>query len=55
MANAWYNSMAVTLRRPFRNGLEVLANYTWARATDTDQVQGAFGTFYGGNAVLNPE
>jgi hypothetical protein len=54
VANAWYNSMAVTVRRPFRNGLEVLANYTWARATDTDQVQGAFGTFYGGNAVLNP-
>jgi hypothetical protein len=54
IANAWYNSLAVTLRRPFANGLELLANYTWSRATDTDQVQGAFGTFYGGNTVLDP-
>ncbi len=54
VANAWYNSLAVTVRRPFANGLEVLGNYTWAKATDTDQVQGAFGTFYGGNTVLDP-
>jgi hypothetical protein len=54
VANSWYNSLAVTVRRPFANGLEVLANYTWSRATDTDQVQGAFGTFYGGNPVLDP-
>jgi hypothetical protein len=54
VANAWYNSLAVTFRRPFANGLEVLGNYTWSRATDTDQVQGAFGTFYGGNPVLDP-
>lgn len=54
VANAWYNSLAVSVRRPFANGLEILANYTWERATDTDQVQGAFGTFYGGNPVLDP-
>ena len=54
VANSWYNSMAVSLRRPFNNGLELLLNYTWARATDTDQVQGAFGTFFGGNPVLDP-
>jgi hypothetical protein len=54
VANTWYNSMAATLRRPFHNGLEVLANYTWAHATDTDQVQGNFGTFYGGNTALDP-
>ena len=54
VANSWYNSMAVTLRRPFQNGLEVLVNYTWAKALDDDQVQGAFGTFYGGNPVLDP-
>lgn len=54
VANTWYNSMAVSLRRPFANGLKVLVNYTWSRATDTDQVQGAFGTFYGGNPVLDP-
>jgi Carboxypeptidase regulatory-like domain/TonB dependent receptor len=54
VANSWYNSMAVTVRRPFSNGLEVLVNYTWAKALDDDQVQGAFGTFYGGNPVLDP-
>jgi hypothetical protein len=54
IANTWYNSMAVTLRRPFANGLEVLANYTWARATDTGQVEGTFGTFYGGDTPLDP-
>ena len=31
VANTWYNSMAVTVRRPFANGLEFLMNYTWAR------------------------
>ncbi len=54
VANTWYNSMAVTFRRPFANGLELLANYTWAHATDTGQVQGAFGTFYGGDTPLDP-
>jgi hypothetical protein len=53
-ANAWYNSLAVSVRRPFADGLEILGNYTWSRATDTDQVQGAFGTFYGGNTALDP-
>ena len=42
------------VRRPFSNGLEVLANYTWARATDTGQVEGTFGTFYGGDTPLDP-
>jgi Carboxypeptidase regulatory-like domain/TonB dependent receptor len=54
IANTWYNSLAVTARRPFSNGLEILANYTWARATDTGQVAGTFGTFYGGDTPLDP-
>jgi hypothetical protein len=54
VANAWYNSLAVSVRRPFANGLEILANYTWSRATDTDQVSGTYGTFFGGNPVLDP-
>jgi hypothetical protein len=53
-ANTWYNSLAVTVRRPFQNGLEVLANYTWAHATDTSQVGGNSGTFYGGDVPLDP-
>jgi hypothetical protein len=54
VANTWYNSLAATVRRPFANGLEVLANYTWARATDTGQVEGTNGTFYGGDTPLDP-
>ena len=44
----------MTAKRPFENGLEVVANYTWARATDTSQVAGTFGTFYGGDTPLDP-
>ena len=54
VANSWYNSLAVSVRRPFNNGLEVLLNYTWEHASDTDQVAGNGGTFYGGNPVLDP-
>jgi phage baseplate assembly protein gpV len=53
-ANTWYNSLAATVRRPFSNGLEVILNYTWAHGSDTGQVGGANGTFYGGNAPLDP-
>jgi hypothetical protein len=54
VANTWYNGLGVTLRRPFANGLEVLMNYTWSHATDTGQVQGTNGTFYGGDTPLDP-
>jgi len=54
VANTWYNAMAVTARRPFANGFEVLGNFTWAKATDTGQVQGANGTFYGGDVPSDP-
>jgi hypothetical protein len=32
----------------------VLFNYTWSKALDDDMVSGAFGTFYGGNPILDP-
>jgi hypothetical protein len=54
VANTWYNALGVTVKRPFANGVEVLLNYTWAHATDTDQVGGANGTFYGGDVPLDP-
>jgi hypothetical protein len=54
VANTWYNALAVTVRRPFANGLEVLGNFTWAKATDTGQVGGANGTFYGGDTPSDP-
>jgi hypothetical protein len=54
VANTWYNSLAATVRRPFANGLELLLNYTWSKATDTGQVAGVFGTFYGGDTTTDP-
>jgi hypothetical protein len=54
VANSWYHGMAVTVRRPFDHGLEVLLNYTWSKALDDDMVSGAFGTFFGGNTILDP-
>lgn len=54
VANTWYNGMAVTVRRPFANGLELLGNFTWSKATDTGQVGGASGTFYGGDVPSDP-
>ena len=54
IANTWYNSLAVTARRPFANGLEILGNFTWAHASDDGQVQGANGTFYGGDTPSDP-
>ncbi len=54
VANTWYNALAVTVKRPFQNGLEILGNYTWSKATDTGQVAGANGTFFGGDAPSDP-
>jgi hypothetical protein len=54
VANTWYNGMGVTVRRPYANGVDLLLNYTWARATDTGQVGGANGTFYGGDVPSDP-
>jgi hypothetical protein len=53
-AASWYHSMAVTVRHPFEHGVEMLLNYTWAKALDDDMVAGNGGTFYGGNTVLDP-
>jgi hypothetical protein len=52
--NAWYNAMVVTLNKPFHNGLEIVANYTWAHAVDGGQVSGANGTFNGTDVPLDP-
>ena len=54
VANTWYNAMAVTVRKPFSHGVQFIGNYTWGRATDTGQVGGANGTFYGGDVPLDP-
>ncbi|MDR3793407.1 MAG: carboxypeptidase regulatory-like domain-containing protein [Terracidiphilus sp.] len=54
VANTWYNALTASLRKPFSKGLEFVANYTWAHASDTGQVGGANGTFYGGDVPLDP-
>ena len=54
VANTWYNGMVVTLRKPFSKGFEFIGNYTWSHASDTGQVNGANGTFYGGDVPLDP-
>jgi hypothetical protein len=59
--NSWYHSAAFTIKRPFQNGLELLVNYTWAKALDESQVAGGNsvqnsggGTFQGTNIILDP-
>jgi hypothetical protein len=54
VANTWYNGLIGTVRRPFNHGLEFVANYTWAHASDDGQVGGNSGTFYGGDVPLDP-
>ncbi len=52
--NSWYNSLAVTVRKPLEHGVEVLANYTWAKTMDGGQVSGVNGTFNGTDTPLIP-
>ncbi len=52
--DSWYNSFVVTVRKPLSHGVEVLANYTWAKALDNGQTYGGNGTFNGTDAPLIP-
>jgi hypothetical protein len=52
--NSWYNSMVVSIEKPFDHGLELLVNYTWAKAIDGAQVSGTNGTFNGTDTPLDP-
>src|SRR5450631_2200331 len=54
VVNSWYNAMAVTLKRPFDHGFQMLLNYTWSKAIDSGQVAGAFGTFFGSDFPVDP-
>ncbi len=45
---------AFSVRKPFSHGVELLANYTWAKAIDGSQVSGQNGTFNGTNPILDP-
>ena len=52
--NANYNSLAVTVKKPLSNGVQVLANYTWAKAMDGGQISGVNGTFNGTDTPIIP-
>ena len=52
--NSWYNALAFSVRKPFNNGVEILANYTWAHTEDGGQSSGTNGTFNGTDAPLIP-
>ena len=52
--NSWYHSLAVTVRKPMSHGVEVLANYTWAKTMDGGQVSGVNGTFNGTDTPIDP-
>ena len=52
--NSWYNSAAFSLRKPFANGVEILANYTWAHTTDAGQSGAPNGTFNGTDSPIIP-
>jgi hypothetical protein len=52
--NSWYHSGAFSIRKPFSHQVELLLNYTWAKAMDMSQVPGQFGTFNGTDTILDP-
>ncbi len=52
--NSWYNSMAITLNKQTSHGLDLLVNYTWAKAIDGGQVSGVNGTFNGTDVPVDP-
>ena len=60
VVNSVYNGLVLTLRKPMSHGIEVLANYTYSRATDDGQASynGAVGpageVFLTGPGYLDP-
>jgi hypothetical protein len=52
--NSNYHSMVTTVRKPISHGVEILANYTWAKSMDGGQVSGVNGTFNGTDTPIDP-
>jgi hypothetical protein len=52
--NSWYHGLVVTVRKPFSNNIELLANYTFSKSIDNGQVLGTNGTFNGTDTPLDP-
>jgi hypothetical protein len=53
--NSWYHGVVFSVRKPFSNGIELLANYTLSKAIDDGQVIGTNGTFNGTDTPLDPK
>lgn len=50
-----YNSLQVSVRRRFHNGLNLLAAYSWTKTlTDADDALPFFATLHGGGSAQNP-
>ena len=50
-----YNSLQAQLQRRFRNGLNLLASYTFAKTlSDADALLPTFGTYAGGGGIQDP-
>ena len=50
-----YNALQTSLRRRFRNGLSLMASYTWSKTlTDADAALPFFATLHGGGSAQNP-
>jgi hypothetical protein len=50
-----YNALQISLRRRFRNGLNLLASYSWTKTlTDADDALPFFATLHGGGSAQNP-
>lgn len=55
LGNSSYNSLQVKLERSFRQGLNLLAAYTFSKTiTDSDSALPIFATFSGGGSTQNP-
>ena len=52
--NSNYHSFVATIRKPMRHGIEILGNFTWAKAMDGGQVSGVNGTFNGTDTPIDP-
>ena len=52
--NSNYHSLVFSIRKPMSHGVEILANYTWAKAMDGGQVSGVNGTFNGTDTPIDP-
>ena len=49
-----YNALVLSLHRQMSHGLELLFNYTYAKALDDGETAGSNGTFFGTDGVLDP-